>query len=193
MLSQNDDTTMRLTLRGTRTAMSFVAEARHLAIAEPYPEAGQPGYSALADVLARAVLFADWELVGTGALVRAGSTVRVVEMGLAAPFRTDEMARRITWRLLADASHELLDTDEIEDAFGQPLPIARFIARRRANRAENRASRPMPIGRIVVPPAPGVTVLDLPAMPLLPAMPELVTGTAAPGRVMPNPPKGRVP
>ena len=45
----------KLLLKGTRTAMSFVAEARRLAISDPYPQAGQPGYSAMADVLEEAM------------------------------------------------------------------------------------------------------------------------------------------
>lgn len=144
-----------LLLKGTRTAMSFVAEARRLAISDPYPEAGQAGYSAMADVLARAVLFSNWEVVGAGALVRAGSVTRVVEVGLKDPFRTDAFLRRITWRLLADAAHDLTETDEIEDAYRAPMDITEFVARRRANRAEDKAARPQPIGRIEIPPPPG--------------------------------------
>lgn len=140
-----------LLLKGTRTAMSFVAEARRLAIADPYPEAGQAGYSVMADVLARAVLFANWEVVGAAGLVRAGDTVRVVEAGLIGSFRTDEFMRRLTWRMLADAAHELTDVDEIEDAWREPLPISSFIDRRRANRAEDKAARPTPIGAIEIP------------------------------------------
>lgn len=146
---------MQMLLKGTRTAMSFVAEARRLAISHPYPAAGQAGYSSMADVLARAVLFANWEVVGAGALVRAGSVVRVVEIGLMPAFRSNEFCRRITWRLLADAAHELGDVDEIEDAFRKPMNIAGFIARRRANRADDKAAMPTPIGRIEIPPPPG--------------------------------------
>jgi hypothetical protein len=146
---------MQLLLKGTRTAMSFVAEARRLAIAHPYPETGQPGYSAMADVLARAVLFANWEVVGAGALVRAGSVTRIVEIGLMPAFRFDEFARRITWRLLADASHELVETSVVEDAFCQPLGIAEFVARRRANRANDKAAMPVAVGRIEIPRWPG--------------------------------------
>jgi hypothetical protein len=146
---------MQMLLKGTRTAMSFVAEARRLAISDPYPQAGQAGYSSLADVLARAVLFANWEVVGAGALVRAGTVTRVVELGLLPPFRSDELARRITWRLLADASHELAETEVIEDAYREPMDITEFVARRRANRAEDKATMPTPIGRIEIPPPPG--------------------------------------
>lgn len=142
-------------LRGTRTAMSFVAEARRLAISHPYPEAGQAGYSTMADVLSRAVLFANWEVVGAGALVRAGSVVRIVEIGLMPAFRSDEFCRRITWRLLADATHELDGVEVVEDAFRKPMNISRFVARRRANRAEDKAAMPTPIGRIRIPPPPG--------------------------------------
>jgi hypothetical protein len=145
----------QLLLKGTRTALSFVAEARRLGISHPYPQAGQPGYSAMADVLARCVLFANWEVVGAAALVRAGSATRVVEMGLMPPFRTDEFMRRLTWRLLADAAHELVDTEVIEDAYRQPFDIASFVARRRRQRAEDKAAKPTPIGRIEIPPAPG--------------------------------------
>jgi hypothetical protein len=148
-------TEMQMLLKGTRTAMSFVAEARRLAISHPYPEAGQAGYSAMADVLARAVLFSSWEVVGAGALVRAGSVTRIVEIGLMPAFRSDEFCRRITWRLLADASHELADTEVIEDAYRRPMEIADFVARRRANRAEDKAAMPTPIGRIAIPPPPG--------------------------------------
>lgn len=143
-------------LKGTRTAMSFVAEARRLAISHPYPEAGQAGYSSMADVLARAVLFANWEVVGAGALVRAGSVVRIVEIGLMPAFRSDEFCRRITWRLLADATHELADVQQVEDAYRKPMNIAAFIDRRRANRAEDKAAMPIPIGRIEIPPPPGM-------------------------------------
>lgn len=153
MIDARTDT--NLLLRGTRTAMSFVAEARRLAISHPYPEAGQAGYSSMADVLARAVLFANWEVVGAGALVRAGSVTRIVEVGLLPAFRSDEFLRRITWRLLADATHELADTDVIEDAYRVPMEIGEFVARRRANRAADKASRPQPIGRITIPPPPG--------------------------------------
>lgn len=142
-------------LKGTRTAMSFVAEARRLAISHPYPEAGQPGYSAMADVMARAILFADWEVVGAGALVRAGSVTRIVEIGLMPAFRSDEFLRRITWRLIADASHELTETEVIEDGYRRPMEVAGFVARRRANRAEDKALLPQPIGRITIPPPPG--------------------------------------
>ena len=141
----------QLLLKGTRTAMSFVAEARRLAAAQPYPAAGQPEYSAMADMLARAVLFANWEVVGAAALVRAGSVTRVVEMGLTGPFRSDEFMRRLTWRLLADAAHELVDTPEIEDAYQRPLDICAFITRRRRQRAEDNAAQPTPIGRIEIP------------------------------------------
>ncbi|GKY87249.1 hypothetical protein [Sinisalibacter aestuarii] len=150
-------TETQMLLKGTRTAMSFVAEARRLAISHPYPEAGQPGYSALADVLARAVLFANWEVVGAGALVRAGSVTRIVEIGLLPPYRSDEFLRRITWRLLADAAHDLTETPRIEDAYRQPMDITRFVARRRANRAADKAALPTPIGRIAIPAAPGAT------------------------------------
>lgn len=146
---------MQMLLKGTRTAMSFVAEARRLAISHPYPEAGQAGYSSMADVLARAVLFANWEVVGAGALVRAGSVVRIVEIGLMPAFRSDELCRRITWRLLADASHELADVDLVEDAFREPMNIASFIARRRATRAQDKAALPIPIGRIEISTPPG--------------------------------------
>ncbi len=142
---------LRLLLKGTRTAMSFVAEARGLALSDPYPDCGQPGYSAVADVLARAVLFANWEVVGAGALVRAGSVTRVVEVGLRPAFRTDEYLRRITLRLLADAAHELHDTQVIEDGHGQPMNISTFIMRRRILRAMDKADCPTPIGRIAVP------------------------------------------
>lgn len=145
----------QLLLKGTRTAMSFVAEARRLAISDPYPEAGQPGYSAMADVLARCVLFANWEVVGAGALVRAGSATRLVEIGLKPPYRTDEFLRRLTWRLLADAAHELGDTDVIEDGYRAPLDVSAFVARRRANRRYDKATMPTPIGRIEIPPASG--------------------------------------
>lgn len=146
---------MQMLLKGTRTAMSFVAEARRLAISHPYPQAGQAGYSSMADVLARAVLFANWEVVGAGALVRAGSVVRVVEVGLMPAFRSDEFCRRITWRLLADAAHELDGVEVVEDAFREPMQVAGFVARRRANRAEDKAAMPTPIGRIRIPPPPG--------------------------------------
>ncbi len=142
-------------LKGTRTAMSFVAEARRLAISHPYPEAGQAGYSSMADVLARAVLFSDWEVVGAGALVRAGSITRIVEVGLLPGFQSDELLRRITWRLIADASHELTETGVIEDGYREPMEIAGFVARRRSNRAEDKAMRPQPIGRITIPAPPG--------------------------------------
>lgn len=134
--------------------MSFVAEARRLAISDPYPEAGQPGYSAMADVLARCVLFANWEVVGAAALVRAGSVIRVVEMGLLDPFRSDEIMRRLTWRLLADASHDLIETSVIEDARRQPMKISAFVARRRATRRYDHSTMPTPIGRITIPKAP---------------------------------------
>ncbi|SMH40237.1 hypothetical protein [Maritimibacter sp. HL-12] len=153
MIEAGGDT--RLLLRGTRTAMSFVAEARRLAISYPYPQAGQAGYSSMADVLARAVLFADWEVVGAGALVRAGSVTRIVEIGLLPAYRSDEFLRRITWRLIADASHELTETGVIEDGYGAPMEIAGFVARRRANRVEDKQMRPWPIGRITIPPPPG--------------------------------------
>jgi hypothetical protein len=146
----------QMLLKGTRTAMSFVAEARRLAIAHPYPQGGQPGYSSLADVLARAVLFADWEVVGAGALVRAGSVTRIVELGLMPAFRSDEFARRITLRLLADAAHDLAETEVIEDAFRMPMLVADFVARRRANRVMDKAAMPVPIGRIEIPPPPGM-------------------------------------
>lgn len=138
-------------LKGTRTAMSFVAEARRLAISDPYPEAGQAGYSVMADVLARAVLFANWEVVGAAALIRAGDTVRVAEAGLVGAFRTDEYMRRLTYRMLADATHELDGIDTIEDAWREPFEIGRFITRRRENRAEDKAARPLPVGPIEIP------------------------------------------
>ncbi|MCB1330159.1 MAG: hypothetical protein KDK28_12305 [Maritimibacter sp.] len=141
----------KLLLKGTRTAMSFVAEARRLAISDPYPDAGQPGYSAMADVLARCVLFSNWEVVGAAALVRAGSVIRVVEMGLIDPFRSDEFMRRLTWRLLADASHDLVETSVIEDAYRRPMKISAFVARRRATRRYDQATMPTPIGRIKIP------------------------------------------
>jgi len=141
---------LSLMLKGTRTAMSFVAEARRLAISDPYPAAGQPGYSTMADVLARAVLFANWEVVGAGALVRAGSVTRVVEIGLKPAFRSDEYLRRLTWRMVADATHELAETPVIEDGHRAPLDIAAFVARRRQNRADDRAARPTRIGRITI-------------------------------------------
>ncbi len=147
-------TDTKLLLKGTRTAMSFVAEARRLAISDPYPDAGQPGYSAMADVLARCVLFANWEVVGAAALVRAGSVIRVVEMGLLDSFRSDEFMRRLTWRLLADASHDLADTQVIEDAYRQPMKISAFVARRRATRRYDQATTPTPIGRIRIPRVP---------------------------------------
>jgi len=153
MIEARSDT--QLLLKGTRTAMSFVAEARRLAISHPYPDAGQPGYSAMADVLARAVLFSNWEVVGAGALVRAGSVTRVVEIGLKPPYRTDAFLRRITWRLLADATHELTEVAAVEDGYGDPMPIQEFVTRRRNNRADDLAARPQPIGRIAIPPAPG--------------------------------------
>lgn len=155
-------TDTNLLLKGTRTAMSFVAEARRLGISHPYPDAGQPGYSAMADVLARCVLFANWDVVGSAALVRAGAVIRVVEMGLADPFRTDEFMRRMTWRLLADASHDLLDTDVIEDAYRQPMKISAFVARRRATRRLDQATRPTPIGRIAIPAGPDGEGIDAP-------------------------------
>ncbi len=162
-----------LLLKGTRTALSFVAEARRLSISDPYPEAGQMGYSAMADVLARCVLFANWEVVGAAALVRAGSVVRVVEMGLLDPFRSDEFMRRLTWRLLADASHDLAEVDEIEDACRKPMKISAFVARRRATRRMDQATMPVPIGRIVIPREPQAAVprepVHLPeAIPLAP-------------------------
>lgn len=150
-MSRRKTTEPTLLLKGTRTAMSFVAEARRLSISDPYPDAGQPGFSVMADVLARAVLFANWEVVGAAALVRANDTVRVAEAGLLGPFRTDEFMRRLTWRMLADATHELSDTDVIEDAWREPLAVRDFIARRQANRAEDKAARPTPIGRIEIP------------------------------------------
>lgn len=166
---------MNLMLKGTRTAMSFVAEARRLAISDPYPEAGQPGYSAMADVLARCVLFANWEVVGAAALVRAGSVVRVVEMGLTDPFRSDEMMRRLTWRLLADAAHDLVETSVIEDARRAPMKISAFVARRRATRRYDQATMPTPIGRIKIPKVPeddqiagAIAARDLEAIPLAP-------------------------
>lgn len=131
--------------------MSFVAETTRLSLTDPYPEDGQPGYSSMADVLARAVLFANWEVVGAAALVRAGSVTRIVDAGLRAPFRTDEMMRRLTWRLVADAAHELYETPQIEDAFRKPLEVTRFVARRHMNREEDRAAQPVPIGRIAIP------------------------------------------
>jgi len=168
-------TDTNMLLKGTRTAMSFVAEARRLGISDPYPEAGQPGYSAMADVLARCVLFANWEVVGAAALVRAGSVVRVVEMGLRDPFRSDEFMRRLTWRLLADASHDLVETSVIEDAYRQPMKISAFVARRRATRRMDQAARPTPIGRITIPRdpldgsvPPQTPVRDLDKMPLAP-------------------------
>jgi len=164
-----------LLLKGTRTAMSFVAETRRLAISDPYPQAGQPGYSAMADVLARCVLFANWEVVGAAALVRAGSVVRVVEMGLLDPFRTDEFMRRLIWRLLADASHDLVDTGVVEDAYRQPMKISAFVARRRATRRMDQATTPTPIGRIAIPKWPEdgnvvapVMAPDLDGIPLAP-------------------------
>jgi hypothetical protein len=168
-------TDTNLLLKGTRTAMSFVAEARRLAISDPYPDAGQPGYSAMADVLARCVLFANWEVVGAAALVRAGSVIRVVEMGLIDPFRSDEFMRRLTWRLLADASHDLVDTTLIEDAYRQPMKISAFVARRRATRRYDQATMPTPIGRIKIPKspeddalAPSMAACDLESIPLAP-------------------------
>ncbi len=167
-------TDTNLLLKGTRTAMSFVAEARRLAISNPYPEAGQPGYSAMADVLARCVLFANWEVVGAAALVRAGSVIRVVEMGLIDPFRSDEFMRRLIWRLLADASHDLVDTPLIEDAYRQPMKVSAFVARRRATRRFDQATMPTPIGRIAIPKGPdgvGMTVMparDLDGIPRAP-------------------------
>jgi hypothetical protein len=145
-----------LLLKGTRTAMSFVAESRRLAISDPYPEDGQPGYSVMADVLARAVLFANWEVVGAAALIQAGETVRVAEAGLLGPFRTDEFMRRLTWRMLADAAHDLIGVDAIEDAWREPLEITAFIERRRVNRAEDRAAAPTPIGTLDIPVDPAV-------------------------------------
>ncbi len=171
---------MHLLLKGTRTAMSFVAEARRLAISHPYPEAGQAGYSAMADVLARAVLFSNWEVVGAGALVRAGSVIRIVEVGLMPPFRGDEFLRRITWRLLADASHELTDTAMIEDAYGRPMEIAGFIARRRENRADDKAARPHPIGRIAIP----VPLGQPPTPPQAAARPDFTGIPRAPKRIV---------
>lgn len=145
-----------LLLKGTRTAMSFVAEARRLSISDPYPEAGQPGYSVMADVLARAVLFANWEVVGAAALIRAGSVVRVAEAGLLGPFRTDEFMRRLTYRILADAAHELEGVDLIEDAWRESFEVATFVARRRATRTQDKSARPTPIGRIEIPLDPAV-------------------------------------
>ncbi|MBV7410783.1 hypothetical protein [Maritimibacter sp. DP1N21-5] len=138
-------------LKGTRTAMSFVLESRRIAIADPYPAEGQPGYSSMADILARAVLFANWEVVGAAALVRAGSVTRVVEAGLTGVYRTDEFMRRLTMRMLADATHELIDTPVIEDAWRREVDIAPFIKRRRVNRAEDKAMRPEPIGALHIP------------------------------------------
>lgn len=173
MAASRTDT--KLLLKGTRTAMSFVAEARRLAISDPYPEAGQPGYSAMADVLARCVLFANWEVVGAAALVRAGAVVRVVEMGLTDSFRTDEFMRRLIWRLLADAAHDLVDTTVIEDAYRQPMKISAFVARRRATRRYDQATMPTPIGRIMIPKAPrdvgvapAMAARDLDGIPLAP-------------------------
>lgn len=140
-----------LLLKGTRTALSFVAEATRLAISDPYPEQGQPGFSVMADVLARSVLFANWEVVGAAALIRAGDTVRVAEAGLLGSFRTDEFMRRLTYRMLADATHELAGVDYIEDAFRERFEIADFIERRRANRADDKAARPEPVGALVIP------------------------------------------
>ncbi len=140
-----------IVLKGTRTAMSFVLESRRLAIAEPYPAEGQPGYSSMADVLARAVLFSNWEVVGAAALVRAGSVTRVVEAGLSGPYRTDEFMRRLTMRMLADATHELIDTPVIEDAWRREVDIGAFIKRLRVNRAEDKAMRPEPIGPLEIP------------------------------------------
>ncbi len=157
MIDQMTETRIgpHLLLKGTRTAMSFVAEARALACRHPYPAAGQPPYSRMADVLSRAVLFADWQVVGAAALIRAGEVTRIAEMALSPGFRDDEYARRLTWRLLADAAHELAETPQIEDAYGQPFGIERFVARRRANRVEDKASRPIPIGRIRIDAATG--------------------------------------
>ena len=76
---------------------------------------------------------------------------RIVDAGLRAPFRTDEMMRRLTWRLVADAAHELYETPQIEDAFRKPLEVTRFVARRHMNREEDRAAQPVPIGRIAIP------------------------------------------
>ena len=126
--------------------MSFVAEARRLARAQPYPPAGQPDYSAMADVLSRAVLFANWEVVGAAALVRAGSVTRIVEMGLVAPYRSDEFMRRLTWRLVADAAHELTETPVIEDATGASLDISEFVARRPTDRGPGGGQRHATIG-----------------------------------------------
>lgn len=134
--------------------MSFVAEATRLSISDPYPETGQAGYSSMADVLARAVLFANWEVVGAAALVRAGSVTRVVEAGLRDPFRNDEFMRRLTWRLVADATHELMTTQEIEDAFRQPLDVSGFVERRHSTREADRIAAPVPIGRIEIPLTP---------------------------------------
>lgn len=131
--------------------MSFVAEARRLAISDPYPGAGQPGYSVMADVLARAILFANWEVVGAAALIRAGDVVRVAEAGLRGRFRTDEFMRRLTWRMLADAAHELGEVRVVEDAWRAPLEIGPFVARRRANRAADTAALPTPVGQIEIP------------------------------------------
>jgi len=176
---------LHLLLKGTRTAMSFVAEARRLARAQPYPPAGQPEYSAMADVLSRAVLFANWEVVGAAALVRAGSVTRIVEMGLVAPYRSDEFMRRLTWRLVADAAHELTETPVIEDATGAPLDISEFVARRRANRMQDIAARPTPIGPILI--APGSVATPRRPDPSAPA------ASAAPARrraEMPRAPRG---
>lgn len=161
----------RLLLKGTRTAMSFIAESRALGREHPYPRDGQAEYSALADVLSRAVLFANWQAVGAATLVRAGSTVRIAEMGLVAPFRSDEFMRRLTWRLLADAAHELADTRAIEDGYGQKMDITSFIARRRANRIEDLALQPVPIGRIDIPRAPGAGRRVSPPIARLPGEP----------------------
>ena len=169
----------KLLLKGTRTAMSFVAEARRLAAAHPYPPAGQEQYSAMADVLARAVLFANWEVVGAAALVRAGSVTRIVEMGLADPFRTDEFMRRLVWRLVADASHELNGTGVSEDAYREPLDISAFVARRRAQRAEDNAAMPTPIGPIEIPRLPGAKrVLAAPPDPKPAGIPLPPSGLA---------------
>lgn len=171
------DPELHLLLKGTRTAMSFVAEARRLALTHPFPETGQPGYSVMADVLARAVLFADWEVVGAAALVRAGSVIRVVELGLRPPFRSDEFARRLTWRMIADASHELAGIAQIEDAHGGRLEVSGFVARRRASRAVERAARPVPVGRITIPRAGSIATMSS-------------LGTADRARPMPRAPHG---
>lgn len=179
-MARSKATETNLMLKGTRTSMSFVAEARRLAISDPYPEAGQPGYSVMADVLARAVLFANWEVVGTAALVRAGDVVRVTEAGLVGPFRTDEFMRRLTYRLLADATHDLLDVETIENAWREPFDITAFVARRRVNRAEDKAARPIPIGTLDIPLDPAMAQRMsrhdiVPPRPVMPRAPRSAT------------------